>query len=131
PITREQSHELDNHMRFIRISPPLSLWERGAGSIACGFNRYKNHRHSVRGRALVRSNASSKPSFIEEAIRDFHDLRMHAVLRLEQCHILGVTLQPLKHRMPKLARANHGWKLAIVSNKNETARGKDQCEGAG
>ena len=54
---------------------------------------------------------------------------MHAVLRVEQCYVLGVTLQPLKHRMPELACANHGRKLAIVSNENETPRAKDQSEG--
>jgi len=117
-IARQRSDQIDNHSRFVDIGP--------AGVMA--FNWNKNHGHAIGRFSIALADAGFEPAVIEKTIRDLHNLRMHPVLRLEQRDIWSVALEPLEHRMRKTSRANHGRKLAVISNQYETARAENQAE---
>src|SRR6185369_8600709 len=85
-------HKIEHDTRFVRIRTPIPR----------AFDRNEHHRCgvlAVRRSSILRANTGFQFSVIEKTIRDIHDLRMHAVLRLEQRYCCCLTLEPLEHRM--------------------------------
>jgi hypothetical protein len=115
----ERRDEIHNRARLFQIG----------AAIAVAFHRNEDHRHgvrSIRRSAIVRRNACFQAAIVEEAVGNIHDLRMHPILRFQQCDGRRVSLEPFEHRVRQSSRAHDRRQLTVVADENETRGPKDQ-----